>query len=71
MIAVSCAALIFKGELLDYTWFGVTIAVISAITINLMVAFFGSDSATVGSPQSAPVLIQGSLVGALLRTRRR
>ncbi len=66
VVAVSCAALIFKGELLEYAEFGIAIAIVSAIIINLMVAIFGSDYATVGSPQSAPVLIQASLVGGFI-----
>ena len=66
VIAVSCAALIFTGELSEYVGVGIAAAVISGIVINVVVALFGSDHATVGAPQGAPVLIQASLVGSFI-----
>ena len=63
VIAVSCAALIFQGMLTKYAAFGIGIALVSAIFINLVLMLFSTDSATVGIPQNAPVLIQASLVG--------
>ena len=61
LMGASFSALIFQGRLAGYFASGIGMFLVAAVSLHVLTAFLGSDTATIPTPQSTAAVILGAI----------
>ena len=61
LMGASFSALIFQGRLTGYFASGIGMFLVAAVSLHVLTAFLGSDTATIPTPQSTAAVILGAI----------